>query len=472
MNERSRDDRRRDDRAERVARSLAWLARYDALVDDRALFRAALEAPPPLDLLILPQRRSVGDAAAGLERRGLRTARSPWAPWHLRVDAEAGAGALPEVILGFAQPQGVASALAPQLLAPRPGERVLDLCAAPGGKTVLLDALSGGAASILAGEVSRGRTGILVQTLARAGVGSAVVVQQDGRSFPQAGLFDAILLDAPCTGEGTFRTPSPRYDPTGEQGLRRAAVVQTRLLSRALDLLAPGGRLVYSTCAYSPEENEGVLDAVLARREDIDVEAPPADFPGLPGVRRWGGQSFLPAVERTRRIFPHHRGSWGFFIARLRKSGGATAPPPAPSAPAINPEIADFLVREFGVAPAELEEFVFARRGRDYWVRPRGSLSFDLGRLRVAAPGLRAAHPANWGFTPTNGALRWLGARVRRRVVDIDFDGALQLLASGSLPVAVRGDGVAVAVRALGVVVGRGLLREGRLSFEIPRGWR
>lgn len=500
-NERSREARRvaaAAGRDERVRRSLAWLARYEPLLDDERAFRAALDAHPPVDLLVLPARATRDGLAAGLAARDLPASTFDAAPWHLRVHGHEGSGTLPEVLFGFAYPQGVSSALGPQALAPREGERVLDACAAPGGKTALLDALagggtamraadggcasgSGGCAAMLAGEPA-GRAGLLVQTLARCATTSTMVVQQDAQAFPAVGPFDVLLLDAPCTGEGTFRVPAPRFDVRGDDSLASASALQRRLLGRALDLLAPGGRMVYSTCAYSPEENEAVLDEVLAKRDDVVVAPLPAGTPGLPGLASWQGRVFRGDIAHARRVLPHHLGSWGFFVALLRKDPASerTARPrfrpnhvPAPLVddPEARALALSHFETYFGADPSAFDGQVIAPRGRDLWALAAGTAAYDTARLNVVAPGLRLLHRTGRSWQASNAALRWLGARVTRSVVELTMERAIEALA-GPIPVPGEADRPVVAVRVGGVTGAKGRIAGGMLSIELPAGWR
>lgn len=465
--------------AARVKASLNWLARYEPLLDDPQAFHSALEEPPPVDLLVLPQRTTPALLAAGLARRGINSSSLPGAPWHLRLQTDQGAGTLPEVLYGLAYAQGVSSAFGPQALAPRPGEKVLDLCAAPGGKTALLDALAEGSAGILAGEPITGRAGVLAQTVARCGAVGVTVVRQDGRRFPPAAVFDAILLDAPCTGEGTFRLPSPRFELQGTAGLDATSNLQRRLLGRALQLLAPGGRLLYSTCAYSPEENEAVLDSVLRDHPDVELIGLPAGTPGLPGIDRWQGTAFRKDLHRARRIFPHHTGSWGFFLALLCKSPDAPLPPESPPSPreSVEDDAARktaelYFGKYFGVELGELEGFRFLSRGRDIWVRSCAGVAFNFSRLEIVAPGVRLIHGSKNHLMPTNGGLRWLGPRLKKGLVDLDWQQALELVDRGTLPLPGFGDRVHGALRVNGTVIGKGQLRNGMLTLDLPAGWR
>lgn len=470
-------------RRERIDRSLAWLSRYEPLLDDAAAFRAALEEPPPADLLVLPGRLPMASLETSLARRGLPARRLAAAPLHLRVAGTEGTGALPEVLLGFAYPQGAASAIGPQALAPRPGHAVLDMCAAPGGKTVLLDTLAGGGATLLAGESNVGRAGILVQSLARCGVATALVAHQDAQAFPAAAPFDRILLDAPCTGEGTFRVPSPRYDLHEAAGIAHVTPLQRRLLARALDLLAPGGRLVYSTCAYAPEENERVIDETLAARDDIAVLPLPADTPGLPGLAAWQGRALRPDLHHARRLLPHHLGSWGFFVALLAKD--PASPRIARNRRGTEPALADdaearslclgYFGEHFGVTAADLEGMLVVPRGRDFFIAPDSAARVDVSRLRLVAPGLRFVHrtgKSGKSYVATNAALRWLGPRVRRNVIDLTLDEGIALILDGSVAVPSQRPRPVAAVRVAGVVVGKGSVRDGRLTLDLPAGWR
>jgi 16S rRNA C967 or C1407 C5-methylase (RsmB/RsmF family)/NOL1/NOP2/fmu family ribosome biogenesis protein len=475
----NRDPRARPD--ERVAASLDWLARYDEIVDDRAAFRAALDERPPVDLLVPAPFRRPEAVAATLAQRGLAVERCAWSPYHLRVATREGAGKLPEVVLGHAFPQGLSSALPPLALAPRPGERLLDLCAAPGGKTVMLAALAGQRAPLLAADRSHGRAGLLVQTLARMAVPNAVSVVQDAGSFPAGAPFDAILLDAPCTGEGTFRVPAPRYDPRGIDGLREAQGLQRRLLRRALALLGPGGRLVYSTCSLAPEEDEAVVEAALAERADVRLAPLPDDLPGQPGLDRWQAQRFRAPLHRTRRVFPHHTGSWGFFVALLEKDRASTAvaTPRRPREPVVLADdrearraAEEAYCERFGVRREVLDEMILLGRGRDVWAFAPAAPSLDLGPLSVVAPGLRLLHRTRRGARPTTAGLRWLGAELSERVVEVSMSEAAALIEAGELPAPAGAPGGMVALRVGGAVAGAGLVHDGRLELEIPRAWR
>ena len=477
---------RRQGRQARIQSTLEWFERYHGLVGDVPAFIEVLESPPPIDLLIAGSgdEAEVERVEALLSRRGAACRRFPWAPRHLRVEAKAAPGPLPEVVYGLAFRQGVVSALPCQALAPQPGEKILDVCAAPGGKTVMLAQLAEDRGRILAGDPSAQRAGVLVQSLSRMGIASTIVVQQDGNRFPAAGPFDAILLDAPCTGEGTFRIPKPRYEPTGERGILRSRALQVRLLSRALDLLAPGGRLAYSTCTFAPEENESVLTEVLNRREDMQVLELPAEMPGSPGLDRWRDRRFDPRLKRARRLYPHLTGSWGFFLCLLGKdpaSGRFTAGGPhtqnSPRRPEDDPEARQDLLaalERFGLGEEELGEYLVAPRAQDLWILSRldeGREDVDISRLQIVAPGLRALRRG--GRTPrlTNTAMRCLGPRMTKLVVELSWEQAVRLLEEKTMPTPGDLPRGQVLLAAEGRAIAAGYVHGQTLTLEIPKAW-
>ncbi|MDA1229703.1 MAG: hypothetical protein O2856_02925 [Planctomycetota bacterium] len=179
--------------------------------------------------------------------------------------------------------QDEAAMSASLLLAPQPGESILDLCAAPGGKTTHLAELSGDKATIVACDVANGRLHRIRENAARLHLTSIhpKVIPKDGRDLP-AGPFDAVLVDVPCSNTGVLnRRPEARWR-FDRHGLEELVVLQTRLLLQACELVRIGGRVVYSTCSMEPEENRGVVDAILLARKDFRLETEIHHLPGLP----------------------------------------------------------------------------------------------------------------------------------------------------------------------------------------------
>jgi 16S rRNA (cytosine967-C5)-methyltransferase len=206
--------------------------------------------------------------------------------------------------------QDAAAAIPARLLAAGPGQGVLDLCAAPGGKTLQLAAAG---ATVTAVDRSAPRLERVAQNLARMGL-SAEIVAADGASWGEGRLFDAVLLDAPCSATGTFRRHPDVLWTARPSDVASLAAVQARLLDAAARRVRPGGRLVYCVCSLEPEEGEAQVQAFLQRTSDFALE------PVAPGEGGAPEASVRP--DGTLRILPHHMagGLDGFYAARLRRA--------------------------------------------------------------------------------------------------------------------------------------------------------
>ncbi len=204
---------------------------------------------------------------------------------------------------GRVMAQSRASMIPARALRPRPGERVLDLCAAPGAKATQIAALADGRAEVVAVELHPARARALRDHAARMGA-RITVIEGDGREVTLPGDgFDAVLVDAPCTGTGVLSArPDARWRRR-EEALAPLVEIQRGLLARALEVVRPGGRVVYSTCSLLREEDEDVVRATGAPVDDLTAEFPGMGSPDLPGALR---------------LLPHVHGTDGFFVARLR----------------------------------------------------------------------------------------------------------------------------------------------------------
>ena len=295
---------------------IEFLRRYEPLVDDWAAFAQACEAPLPMVVWANPLRvealsrlnraarlpvvdvdeGSDASAAAGqmlaarLRARGYACEELDWYPGGLKVADLDKPGRTLEHHLGLYHVQEEASLVPVRVLDPRPGERILDLCAAPGGKTAQIAIAAGATTTVVANDLRVDRLRALRSNLERLAVLNVAVTAHDGTRFPlEVGEFDRLLLDVPCSCEGNIRQGRPPgFEPPGEFLTGRSGL-QATLFGRSWKLLAPGGTLVYATCTFAPEENELVLDHVLS--EDDVIE--PFSIDGLcvsPGVTEWQGR--------------------------------------------------------------------------------------------------------------------------------------------------------------------------------------
>lgn len=209
--------------------------------------------------------------------------------------------------------------VSPVVLDPRPEERVVDLCAAPGSKTTQMASMMENRGLLVANDPANSRIASLRSNCERAGAINVVVTRHDGRRFPST-KFDRVLVDAPCTGQGMARkdiTVLDRWSLKRSLGLQR---LQRSLLRRGTELVKPGGTVVYSTCTFAPEENEAVVSWVADRAPQISLEE--VSVPGLqgsPGLAEWGGSDFGDEMEKCARYYPHQNDTGGFFVAKLIK---------------------------------------------------------------------------------------------------------------------------------------------------------
>ena len=210
---------------------------------------------------------------------------------------------------GAVMPQSRASMLVARVVDPQPGERILDLCAAPGAKSTHLAALIRNEGQVVAVEVHGGRAKALTENCARLGASCVEVKEADAADVD--GEFDRVLVDPPCSDLGTLQSrPDVRWKKS-EDVVERLVVEQQRLLDAAADRVRAGGTLVYSTCTISPEENERQIAAFVDRRDDFRIDDLGATF----------SRYVHPTAANLLQLMPHRHGTDGFFIARLRRAG-------------------------------------------------------------------------------------------------------------------------------------------------------
>ncbi|CAM4082436.1 RsmB/NOP family class I SAM-dependent RNA methyltransferase [Palleronia rufa] len=266
-----------------------------------AAMEAVFAASPPLDLTV---RDDAGGWAAKLGAEVLPTG-------SLRLRDAGQVSLLPGYAEGAWWVQDAAAAIPVQVLAPRPGERVLDLCAAPGGKTLQLAARG---AEVTALDLSGPRMARVTENLSRCGLKANTVIADALDWMPDV-PFDAVLLDAPCTATGTIRRhPDLPVAKTGDS-FPALFALQERLIDRALTLVRPGGRVVFCTCSLLIDEGEEQIRDAVLRNPGTGVDTAPLHLPGIePG---WIG----PEGLRLRPDFWAGRGGMdGFFVAVLRRS--------------------------------------------------------------------------------------------------------------------------------------------------------
>lgn len=498
------------------------LERYREIVPDWSGFLDAVERPEPTTFRVRRGRIEPAHLAERLREKGFELARVDGTDGFYRVvRAPYPVSKTLEHWLGLFYIQQAATGVAAPALDPRPGERVLDLCAAPGGKTAHLAERMDDRGTLVAADVDDRRLRALLGNLYRTGYASVLAVQADGRSFPGGAAFDRVLVDAPCSAEGNVRDRGGEIQERDASFTRYVTGLQEALLRRAVEVVRPGGSVLYVTCTFAPEENEAVVDRVL-RDAPVTVEPLALEVPHAPGLTSFEGEGFDSRLRGAARIYPHHLDSGGLFLARLRRTdgsegdgtGSASAAAEADDGeagvpagegrpdgwhpvPRVFPDddgereaddrdrreraeeridrAREGLAHRFGIPDEELARNGWIVRGKSVWMHrcdawpvPSWDGSADW---RVLSLGLRAVKrdprtPA--GERPTSDLLRRLDGLVERNVVTLERPELFRLLDREPRERPDLGDGF-VAFRHEGRILGRGWVHRGTLRNEISK---
>ena len=315
----------------------------------------------------------------------------PWEPfgWYYDPESRPGLHVFHEAGVYYLQE---ASAMAPvALLDPQPGERVCDLCAAPGGKSTQIAGRMGGEGFLLCNEWSPKRAKILSRNIERMGVSNALVTNENVENLAKrfAGFFDRVLVDAPCSGEGMFRKEEAAVTDWSQETVEMCARRQAEILNSAAKLVRPGGRLVYSTCTFAPEEDEGAVAAFLESHPDFSPEI--LETP-------W----FAPVENGGHRMWPHKLLGEGHFAAVLRKNEGEEGDPPISGGEKLPKEWLSF-AKEMGIQLPEGKAVSF---GQNLFWAPAEMP--DIQKLKVLRPGLELGEVKKGRFEPAHALALWL----------------------------------------------------------------
>ena len=315
----------------------------------------------------------------------------PWEPQGFYYDPEARPG------LHVYHEAGVyylqeASAMAPvALLDPQPGEKVCDLCAAPGGKTTQIAGRMLGAGFLLCNEINPKRAKILSRNIERMAVANTLVTNEHpanlAKKYP--GFFDRVLVDAPCSGEGMFRKEEAAITDWSQETVEMCARRQAEILHSAALLVRPGGRLVYSTCTFAPEEDEEAVAAFLAEHPEFEPETLEAPW-------------FVPGENGSHRMWPHKLLGEGHFAAVFKKTGGEETETDIPGGEKLPAQWTAF-AKELGIRLPEGKALSFGQNL--YWAPAEMP---DIRKIKVMRPGLELGTVKKDRFEPAHALALWL----------------------------------------------------------------
>ena len=288
------------------------------------LLLEAYEKPLPEGFRINTLKSSEEQVLARLKRKGYIFEKIPWARYGYVLAGGSDLGKTLEHMLGLIYLQGPVSMAPVEVLDPRPGEVVLDLCAAPGSKSTQIAQLLDGRGVIVANDISFDRIKALSSNLQRFGVLNCIITLADGRRYPRFAreFFDKVIVDAPCSSLGIISKDWGIAKSWSIKLVERLSDLQKQLILAGFECLKPGGVLVYSTCTLTIEENEAVVNWLLESREDAKIID--AGLPGLryrPGYTETENMRFNEDLRKTLRIMPYDNWAEGFYIAKILKEG-------------------------------------------------------------------------------------------------------------------------------------------------------
>ena len=330
----------------------------------------------------------------------------PWEPMGFYYDPQSRPGLLPYHEAGVYYLQEASAMSAVQLLDPQPGEKICDLCAAPGGKSTQIAGRMAGEGLLLCNEFNPKRAKILSRNIERLGIANALVTNEHPQKLADRlpGYFDRVLIDAPCSGEGMFRKEEAAVTDWSIETVGMCARRQAEILHSGAQLVRPGGRLVYSTCTFAPEENELAIAEFLENHPEFAPEAVEAPW-------------FVPGENASYRMWPHKLLGEGHFAAVLRKKSGEAENAREEPGEAV-PKIFTAFAKEMGITLPDGKYLSFGQSL--YWIPHEMPL---LRGLKVLRPGLELGEVKKDRFEPAHALALWL--KTCANVEDISADSPL-----------------------------------------------
>lgn len=453
-----------------------FLERMKALLGDEFdAFLASYEAPPVQGLRVNTLKI---DARALPTRLPLRLDPVPWSPETFTIaDSEDGArpGKHPYHAAGLYYLQDPSATAPVELLDPQPGERILDLSAAPGGKSTHIAARLQNQGLLVANEIIHKRAWELAGNLERWGATNVAITTESPDRLAERwpGFFDAILIDAPCSGEGMFRKGDAARREWSPALVEGCAARQDAILDQAATLVRPGGRLVYATCTFAPDEDEGAVARFLDAHPEFAL-VQPTTRPGFArGRPEWLSKELRrPELTGCVRLWPHRAPGEGHFAALLRKRGererSAVTALELPRLARTTADVYEAFVSETLLAPPPATSLFIA--GTYLYAVPEGLP--NLSGLRYLHPGWWLGEIKKGWFEPSHALALGIKPEVVRRIVDFAVGNADVLAYLRGETIASLGEEGWVLVTVDGVSLGWAKWVGGKLKSHYPKGLR
>lgn len=298
-----------------------FVDRYKSILGERyELFIETSFSFPRRSIRVNTIKATAKEVMDGLSG-GWKLTQIPWCSEGFWVEGERrDIGNTAEHVLGKIYVQEAASMIPALVLEPKPGENVLDMCAAPGSKTTQIAAMMQNTGCLVANDFKGIRLRPLGMNLQRCGITNTVTTLMHGHQFEKLGIeFDRVLVDAPCSGTGNIRSSPSTVTIWNPAMIKRLAGTQKRLIESGFSALKKGGTMVYSTCSVEPEEDEGVVDFLIGKYENANLEKIGIKANSSPAIKEFDGQKYSDEVSKCLRLWPQDNDTEGFFVAKIKK---------------------------------------------------------------------------------------------------------------------------------------------------------
>lgn len=411
---------------------LLFASRYEILTKTRGVVESCLQ-PVKRSVRVNTNKISKSSFLALVKKNGWQLSPVLWEENGFFIDRDDKTiplGKTLEHYLGLFYLQEASSMLPATVLHPAESDIVLDMAAAPGSKTTQLSNIMNTKGLVLSNDFSIARTKALATNIERQGCINVGISTMNGKIFGDMlpDTFDKILLDAPCSGEGTAWKDPTFFNRWNLDMVKRCAGLQKSLVLSAFDALRVSGEMVYSTCTFAPEENEAVIDFLLCQRGEAKIIEIQKQSSYSLGIVEWQRTIFHPSLSKTVHLYPHKTMTGGFFIAHIKKADGD----------AIHKERKDFRSKEkilgekekkqyvvylrktYGIPESIFEGFVFTRIEDTVWMKPEKYLLLSH-YIRMDRCGIKLfIIDCNGSYKLTTSAAWGLGQQADRNVVVLD----------------------------------------------------
>lgn len=292
------------------------MKRYKNIIPEYDEFKEVIQTRKPYDIRINTIKSSKPEVIESLKENKIEYEQRKWNKNFIKTYSNPGKTL--EHWLGHYYIQESVSGIPTLALNPKPNEKILDLCAAPGSKTTQISAKMNNTGTILANDVRQNRIRSLLSNIYRIGSTNVQVTQKDGRNLKETPKFDKVIADVPCSSEGSVREKKELKNGAEIDRIKRHTKTQTQLLEKAFRMTKENGTIVYSTCTFAPEENELIVSKFLERGELKKLNF---DFPHSNGITEWKNEKLNDELKKCIRVYPHQLDSGGIFVAKFEKNG-------------------------------------------------------------------------------------------------------------------------------------------------------